>query len=357
MRIKRLTKRINQMIKHTVEDGRKQRGVPYITSQPGTGKSSVMAQIAEEKGMRLIDVRLAQLAPEDIRGVPFPDKEDKVTYWFSPNFLPHDTNEKTILFLDELDKCNPAVQNAALQLLLDRKVGDYNVPDTCFMVAAGNRVQDNSYSINLSSALANRLYHLEMDNTVSDWTDWAMNSSIRQEIVGFIQFRPEILYEKELKEGMTAYPTPRTWEFLSHLLDTFGSKDEDVIDAGQMSVGVGAAREFLAYRNVYSGINVKGILSGSEPLQDLTKKSKEASYIYAFICACGFYIKEKGVKIHKDTPKVVMDIMDMVNIEHRAAFCRIISTRRNVDVDLARYDMKRWTRIVKDITDILRDVD
>src|SRR5882672_6275659 len=95
-----------------------------IWGAPGIGKSSIVAQTAEVHQMEMIDLRLSQLAPTDLRGLPV--AENGVSRWFPPEFLPREG--KGVLFLDELNLAPPAMQGMAQQLILDRKVGSYCAP-------------------------------------------------------------------------------------------------------------------------------------------------------------------------------------------------------------------------------------
>ena len=189
---------------------------------PGVGKSSIVKQIADELKIELIDLRLPQLEPPDLRGIPAPNRETMKAEWFYPSFLP--TGGQGILFLDEIEKAPVAVKNAALQLVLDRRIGDYILPPGWSIVAAGNREEDGCFSAPLGSALCNRLIHLEVQPDVDVWFDWARKNGIRDEIFGYLSFRPEHLYKFD--PGVNAFPTPRTWEMLNSMMTEVDNKEE-----------------------------------------------------------------------------------------------------------------------------------
>jgi MoxR-like ATPase len=131
-----------------------------IWGPPGIGKSSIVAQTATEHGIDFVDVRLSQLAPTDLRGLPV--AEDGISKWYPPEFLPR--GGKGILFLDELNMAPPAMQGVAQQLILDRKVGSYTVPDGWYVWAAGNRKEDRAAVFDMPSPLANRFLHLQVES-------------------------------------------------------------------------------------------------------------------------------------------------------------------------------------------------
>lgn len=232
-----------------------------LHGSPGVGKSDVVRQVAKQRGIELIDLRLSQLDPVDLRGVPSVDTKKHITSWNTPNFLP--TDGKGILFLDEINSAAQATQAAAYQLVLDRKLGDYMVPPGWAIIAAGNRSTDRAIVNQMSTALKNRFTHLNYEVSNDDWCDWALRNNIAVEVLGFIRFRPMLLNEfeqrnesKEEKERVQrmkdaqAFATPRSWEFLSKIVQQKpGSDIEYELYTG--IVGEGSAAEFMGYLKYY----------------------------------------------------------------------------------------------------------
>ena len=144
-----------------------------IWGPPGIGKSSIVAQTAARHELQFIDVRLSQLAPTDLRGLPVP--ENGVARWYPPEFLPR--SGRGILFLDELNMAPPAIQGMAQQLILDRKVGSYSVPDDWYIWAAGNRKEDRAAVFDMPSPLANRFVHLEVEPDFESFKAYALDAS------------------------------------------------------------------------------------------------------------------------------------------------------------------------------------
>ena len=232
-----------------------------LHGSPGVGKSDVVRQVAKQRGIELIDLRLSQLDPVDLRGVPSVDTKKHITSWNTPNFLPLDG--KGILFLDEINSAAQATQAAAYQLVLDRKLGDYELPNGWAIIAAGNRSTDRAIVNQMSTALKNRFTHLNYEVNNDDWCDWALRNNVAVEVLGFIRFRPMLLNEfeqrnesKEEKERVQrmkdaqAFATPRSWEFLSKIVQQKpGSDIEYELYTG--IVGEGSAAEFMGYLKYY----------------------------------------------------------------------------------------------------------
>ena len=212
-----------------------------IWGPPGIGKSSIVAQAAAAHGLDFIDLRLSQLAPTDLRGLPVPDMQASVSRWFPPEFLPRQTGTGGILFLDEINLAPPAMQGMAQQLILDRRVGSYVVPDGWFIWAAGNRKEDRAAVFDMPAPLANRFLHLDVEPDWDSFKAYALANGMHEQVIAFLAYRPTLLHA--LDPLKPAWPSPRSWELASHL---HGVK----LDTAP-AVGGAAASEFLAYLRVY----------------------------------------------------------------------------------------------------------
>lgn len=181
-----------------------------IWGPPGVGKSSVVAQVAAAQGLACTDLRLSQLAPTDLRGLPV--AEGGVSRWYPPEFLPREG--AGILFLDEVNMAPPTVQGMAQQLILDRKVGSYALPAGWVVWAAGNRREDRASVFEMPAPLANRFLHLEVRADVEAWRSYAFARGLDERVVAFLTFRPELLHAPSERP---AWPSPRSWEMASQL--------------------------------------------------------------------------------------------------------------------------------------------
>ncbi len=178
----------------------------FIWSGPGCGKSSIVAQLAKTLEIPLQDVRALLLDPVDLRGLPFLGSDGR-SKWATPEFLPQDGSG--ILFLDELNSAPAMVQASCYQLVLDRKLGEYTLPEGWAIIAAGNRDSDRAVTTRMPTPLRNRFVHLELEVDVQEWSEWAIQEGIRPELIAFLRFRPELLSQPD--KDAHAFPSPRSW--------------------------------------------------------------------------------------------------------------------------------------------------
>jgi hypothetical protein len=234
-----------------------------IWGPPGVGKSQLVAQVAEQHQVPLIDIRLSQLEPSDLRGIPF--RVGNHVEWAVPSMLPDASRHgpSGILFLDEITSATPAVSAAAYQLILDRCLGDYRVPDGWVIFAAGNRQGDRGVTFSMPTPLANRFTHFSFDVNLDDWVMWAHRHQIDERVIGFLRFRPELLFDFDPALDPVAFPTPRSWEFAHHALQKFESNPAILPSALQACVGDAAGIEINAFvDNLASLPDIDAILAG-----------------------------------------------------------------------------------------------
>jgi hypothetical protein len=225
--------------------------VPVMLWGPvGGGKSDVVDQSRKAQGpdWGLIDCRLSQFDSVDLRGVP--SVALNRTCWNIPDIFPDaETQPFGVLFLDEINAAPQAVMAAAYQLILDRKVGDYELPPGWRIVAAGNRASDRAITNKMGSAVMNRMIHLDFEPELDDWVNWANKHHIRPEIISFIQFRPEFLHNHDPLSKDRAFATPRTWEYASRVLNAATPRMEYPLLSA--TIGDGVASEFMSYIRIY----------------------------------------------------------------------------------------------------------
>lgn len=232
---------------------------------PGVGKSQMVAQTAKKKKVRMIDIRLSQLEPSDLRGIPF--RVGDAVEWATPTMLPHaDKHGQTgILFLDEITSAPPSVSAAAYQLILDRRLGDYQVPEGWAIFAAGNRQGDRGVTYTIPAPLANRFSHFEVDVNLDDWVTWAYANHIDDRVIAFLRFRPELLFDFDPAHNPVAFPTPRSWEFAHRALNKFGGVENVLLGALQACVGPAAGVELYAFiQNLDNLPDIDAILRGED---------------------------------------------------------------------------------------------
>ncbi|MCU0834996.1 MAG: MoxR family ATPase [Chromatiaceae bacterium] len=216
---------------------------------PGVGKSQMVAQIAARHRVPVIDIRLSQMEPSDLRGIPFRTKSR--VEWAIPAMLPNTKRHGRmgILFLDEINSAPPSVSAAAYQLILDRRLGEYRVPQHWAIFAAGNRQGDRGVTYTMPAPLANRFSHFEVETHLDDWVSWAYRNGIDERVIAFLRFRPELLFDFDPAHNPVAFPSPRSWEFAHRGLRKFEDHPELLQGTLQACVGPAAGIELTAFVN------------------------------------------------------------------------------------------------------------
>ena len=264
----------------------KQRVPTFLWGAPGIGKSSIVKQIADEKGIGFIDLRLALMDPTDLKGIPFYDKESHTALWAPPAFLP--SEGEGVLFLDELNSAAPSVQASAYQLILDRRVGEYELPDGWAIVAAGNREGDRGVTYRMPSPLANRFIHFEMDVDVEDWRIWAYKKGLDDRVVSYISYKSEHLFTFDVKSDVKNFATPRSWEYVDRVLKST-IEQKLLLDTVCGAVGRDVAVSFLSFCKVMNRLpDIENILATGDG-----EYSDEVDVLYALSTGLvSAYLKE-----------------------------------------------------------------
>ncbi len=259
-----------------------------VWGAPGLGKSSILRQAAEDLGIGFIDVRLAQREPVDIRGLPVPG-EDSVK-WLVSSDWPRDPASRGIILFDEITAADRSLQVAAYEFILDRRLGElYRVPDGWYICAAGNRTEDRAVAATMSSALANRFMHVELGEDMESWISWARMHDIRPEVMGFIRFRPEMLFRQKDENLERGWPTPRSWERISRMLDIMKGENENLIRKMVYGlVGNHVGVEFMEFMKMSSSFDdvLKMMTDPNAPV----RIPERADMRYALVCAMGYFL-------------------------------------------------------------------
>jgi hypothetical protein len=265
----------------------------FLWGPPGIGKSDVVSEISQELNGAMIDLRMAQMEPTDIRGIPFFNKENGKMDWAPPVELPDEEFASqypiVVLFLDEMNSAPPAVQAAGYQLILNRRIGKYKLPDNVVIVAAGNRDSDKGVTYRMPMPLANRFIHLEMRPDFTAWQQWAVNKGIHKDVVGYLSFAKQDLYDFDSKSSSRAFATPRSWCFVSDLLNDEDTDTDTQFNLVAGAIGDGLAVKFMAHRKISGKMpEPTDILAGK--VKDLAVK--EISAMYALTIAMCYELKD-----------------------------------------------------------------
>ena len=278
----------------------------FLWGPPGIGKSEVVQEITDELGGFMIDLRMAQMEPTDIRGIPYFNKDIGKMDWAEPVDLPSEELAAQypiiVLFLDEMNSAAPSVQAAAYQLILNRRVGQYKLPDNVLIVAAGNREADKGVTYRMPAPLANRFLHLEMRVDFDDWAMWATENRVHKDVVGYVTFAKKDLYDFDPKSASRSFATPRSWSFVSELLEEDDTDDSTMMDLISGAVGEGLAVKFMAHRKIASKMpKPEDILAGKVKKMD----SKEISAMYSLTVSLCYELKDASDKNDKKFNEMV----------------------------------------------------
>lgn len=216
----------------------------FVWGAPGIGKSSLVRAFAESLGLPCVTLVGTQLAPEDLIGVP--ELRDGRSRFAPPELIARE--DPYCLFLDELNASTPEVQKAFYSLILDRRIGAYELPAGSIVIGAGNRATDQALARPMASALVNRLVHLHLRASAADWLGWAAGAGIHQWVLDYLTQRPDHLWIEPPKTE-EPFSTPRSWHMLSDALHSYG---DDIGEPTLRAVATGTlspthASSFTAY--------------------------------------------------------------------------------------------------------------
>ena len=269
----------------------------FMWGPPGIGKSDIVKQIGSENNREVIDVRLSLWEPTDIKGIPYYNSVANTMSWAPPAELPTDPESTAILFLDELNSAAPATQAAAFQLVLNRRVGTYVLPKGVSIVAAGNRDSDKGVTYRMPAPLANRFVHLELKSDFEDWLEWAVTNKVHEQVVGYLGFAKQDLYDFDPKAASRSFATPRSWSFVSELLTDDDLPENTLTDLVAGAVGEGLAVKFMAHRKVAKQMpKTEDILAGSVKKCDI----KEISAMYSLTVSMCYELQTANQKKAKN---------------------------------------------------------
>jgi hypothetical protein len=309
----------------------------FLWGPPGIGKSEVVADITQELNGLMIDLRLGQMDPTDIRGIPFYNKELGKMDWAPPIDLPDAETASqypvVVLFMDEMNSAAPAVQAAAYQLVLNRRIGKYILPDNVVMVAAGNRESDKGVTYRMPTPLANRFIHAEMRVDFPSWQEWAVKNQIHKDVVGYLSFAKQDLYDFDAKSSSRAFATPRSWTFVSELLEDEDIDETTATDLIAGTVGEGLAVKFMAHRKIAGKLpKPEDVLSGKS--KELAVK--EVSAMYSLVISLCYELKAavenkvEDKKFHEMSDNFFRYMMDNFETELVVMGARIALTTYNL---------------------------
>lgn len=234
----------------------------------GIGKTESIMELAKTMGIGYIDIRLLMYSEVDLKGIPYPNERHTATVWLQNDILPkEDRDGKTgILVLDEITSVARSVRTAAYQLLNERRLGEYVLPDGWMIVCLGNGEEDGGDFQGMEGNFANRCSIFNVAPNLDAWKDWAYRSGINYLVLGYVSWRPSDLHTYDPNnETEMLFASPRSWKAVSDVLNSKGfNKDDDLTNLRIISnVGSRVGNQFISFcRYKDSAVEPSDIIAG-----------------------------------------------------------------------------------------------
>jgi len=296
-----------------------------IHGDSGIGKSELSDQICAATSRKKFDFRLNIREPVDMRGVPVPDPVTKSTVWYVPSELPKSdgSDGPSVLVLDEINTGTMQMMAVAMQLVLDRRVGDYVVPDNCAILAMGNRSKDSRAVMQMPKPLRNRFAHYTLIYDHESWIEHCKRTNLAPEIVAFGRFRPDRVSTQPVGDNH-AYASPRS---LYRCAAYVNQPSHLRYKAFCAMIGKDDGSELESFVSMYQALsNIDDILANPKT----AKLPTERSEAYAVVTALGrlatrknfanviAYAKRIGSELHNRELEIVA-VTDAVSRDPKLA--------------------------------------
>ena len=312
---------------------------PYLEGSPGTGKSDIIRGIAKEYKLKIIDLRLSQMDPTSLDGLPYFNDDHTKSDFIPPAYFPLENDpipadyKGWLIFFDELSSAPPSVQAASYKIILDKMVGQHAIHKKVIMVAAGNKTTDRAITHRMSTALQARLIHFQLEINSEDWLNWAMENKIDYRIIAYIKFKPMALFQFKPDHNDATFACPRTWHFLSKLITPEPTLSHDLLPMITGTISEGSGREFNAYCQIFDKLpTFDQIVADPKKLEIPTEPSVQYA-VTSMIAA----------KMTKDNVNSLMNFINRLPIEF-AIICLQQALRGNVSL-LQTKGIKEWMRL------------
>lgn len=320
-----------------------QHAVPYIKGKPGVGKSAITRQIAEQRNIAFIDLRLSQLESADIRGIPVPDLELGSSRWLPPETIPFEAfsdmnvpgdakgrkfSDGGILFLDEINRARFDVLQAAFQLVLDRTVGLHRLLDNWFIVCAGNLGEADHTEVTefTDAALNNRFAHFNVEDAglFDCWMEWATGEGqINRDVVNFINIKPSALYV-DPKEDEEVFATPRSWEKFSRILDqNAGTNPASIAKLVGHSILGPTIVGFIDYLKEKKKVKPADVINNFDKVKPLIE-SLERTRLYSLSSELSAYVQDHKEMTKKNIENIHNFIDAFLDADHFIAIFKVL---------------------------------
>ena len=279
---------------------------------PGIGKSDMVAQVAEARGLQLVDIRLPLMESVDLRGLPA--VIDGVTRFMPPEEMQRATQRPSLIIWDEINSAPMSVQVASYQAILNNRIGEFDFGPETRHVCAGNRLSDKAGAQMMSSALMNRMAHIDVEADAKAWIAWAAENSISPLLMGFMNYRAELLHKPVT--GAREFPSPRTWAMASRFLDLPKHERQDMV-AGL--VGGPAAIEFEAFAQLVGELDTPAVIC-ADPDRARLPSAENIGGAYGVTAALAYFVDSK-------TAQAGAHYIKRLPMEFHALFATLLTAR------------------------------
>jgi hypothetical protein len=276
-----------------------QMGVLYLHGKPGVGKTQIVKQLADKLGFAYLDLRLSMLDETDVGLYPRPDSDvnyddnGNAYYTFSyavPSWALEANKKPTIIVFEELNRAPLSVRNAALQILLERRIaGSFQFNDNVFFVATGNLGEEDGTDVEeFDTALRNRLIYHPIEENTKEWLNWAEKANVNPLIRDYLYQNSDKIYSiEDAQKASGQFATPRSWEMLSAYLNyKLGDKANDpksvkseVNSVGMSYIG-SAYHGFSVFLGNLKKITLQDVLNYNESGEKFKNKDIEKGYVF-----------------------------------------------------------------------------
>jgi len=360
----------------------------YVHGTFGIGKTKGMEIFARKKAKDLnlefskdfkdinnpnkfcfIALILHQYDAGEIKGIPFPSEDRTHTVYLPVGLLPE--KGQGIIFFDEMNLAPPMMQNNAYQLIEDRRLGNYVVPEGYLTIGAGNLVDDRGNTFEMPMPLNNRFLHFQLNVPAVDdiekggvthkgWVnDYALLNGIDNRIINYLMYQNGDLYKYNPDDTVetVAVATPRMWDKVSRMIK--GVTDLNQVEMyTSLGVGPGIASSFVAWLKLSSSYDIKAIFEGTKKFEVPDDVGLRYSLISALV---SHYIEKSSLAIDKplDSPESkgvnkmsirLLEISTGFSREHTLMFLnQALSTDKLLLKRIRKADAKLFAEFTDDI--------